>query len=243
MSALMTELDPDADFGRQGFRAHYKGLRWEQGDHLMIAGPTKAGKTTLMSKLVSKRSHVVVFVSKIKDPTFANEFKGWTRLTEWPKDGPPPWMNRILLWPKPVKNDLAATQRRQRAVFFDAMNRIASEGNRCVVIDEMLQMCDTKVLNLGNTVGQLCYFGRSSGISMVMLTQRPSWIPRVSKSSVTHAYVSKTADLDDLKSLSEMGGIDRRAVADRLLRLTDRHDYLYLNPQGDAPPAIVNTRR
>lgn len=230
-------------YARDPWQSHLPGLRWEQGDHVFIAGPTKAGKTTMMSRLVRKRSHVVVFVSKLKDDTFAREFKGWTRLEEWPKDGPPPWMTNILLWPKPVKDDLGATERKQRAVFEYAMNRISSQGNRCVVIDEMLMFVDPQILGLGKRVGQLHYFGRSSGISMLTLTQRPSWIPRVVMSSVTHAYIAKTTDGDDLKRLSELGSVDKRVVAHNLGRLPTRHDYVYLNPQGDASPAIVNTRK
>lgn len=227
---------------RHPFRDHYKELDWKQGEHIFIAGPTSAGKTTLMSKLVPKRSHVVVFVTKLHDETFKNEFNGWARLEEWPKEGPPAWQNRILLWPKAVKNDMAATLDKQRRVFSDAMNRIHTQGNRCVVVDEMLMFCDTRILNLGNQVGMLHYYGRSHGISMLTLTQRPAWIPRVVMSSVTHAYVAKTTDNEDIKKLSEMGGVDKREVAGNLMRLPDRHDYVYLNPQGDSPSVVVNTR-
>jgi energy-coupling factor transporter ATP-binding protein EcfA2 len=229
-------------YTRHPWQDHYSTLDWKQGEHIFIAGPTSAGKTTLMSKLVPRRSHVVVFVTKLHDETFAREFSGWNRLEEWPKGGPPPWMNRILLWPKPVKNNMAGTLAKQRAVFADAMDRIGTQGNRCVVVDEMLMFCDAKILNLGNTVGMLHYFGRSHGITMVTLTQRPAWIPRVVMSSVTHAYVAKTTDNEDLKRLSEMGGVDKREVGDSLKRLPDRHDYVYLNPQGDTRSVIVNTR-
>lgn len=218
--------------------------RWEQGDHLFVSAPTKAGKTTLVSKILPLRARVVVFVSKLKDDTFKREFKGWTILHEWPKGGPKSWQTHILLWPKAVDNDLDATTAVQRAVFHDALNRISTIGNWCVVIDETLMFSDPKYIGLGKQVGQLHYFGRSSGLTMVTLSQRPAWIPRVIMSSVTHAFVARIMDADDAKRLGDLGGnINKRAIVEALGNLPTRHDYLYLNPQGDASPVIVNTRK
>lgn len=218
--------------------------RWEQGDHLFISAPTKAGKTTLAAAILNLRSRVVVFVSKLKDETFRREFKGWTILREWPKNGPEPWQTHILLWPEAVKNDLDATTAVQRAVFRDALNRISTTGHWCVVIDETLMFTDPKYIGLGKQVGQLHYFGRSSGITMVTLSQRPAWIPKVIMSSVTHAFIARIMDADDAKRLGDLGGnINRREVVEQLGKLPTRHDYLYLNPQGDAAPVVVNTRK
>lgn len=222
---------------------HFRSLRWDQGDHILLSAPTKAGKTTMMRRLIEKRSHVVVFVSKMKDPTFRSEFKDFDILREWPKGGPKPWQTRILLWPS-AKDDVRDTLLHQRDVFRSALNAILKQGNRCVVIDESLMMNDPKLVGLGTEIGMMHYYGRSAGISMVDLTQRPSWIPKVIYSSVTHAYIAKTKDRDDARRLSDLGGIDPKEVAFNLVnpRLS-RHDYIYLNPLGDAAPAIVNTRK
>lgn len=230
-------------YSRLSWREHFDSLRWAQGDHLLISAPTKAGKTTMMRQLVEKRSHVVVFVSKMQDPTFSRDFRGWDRLEDWPSGGPRSWQNRVLLWPKPIKNNIRGTMLKQREVFANALNEILTQGNRCVVIDESLMMNDPKLLNLGTEIGMAHYYGRSAGITMVDLTQRPSWIPRVIYSSVTHAYIASTKDREDAKRLSEMGGIDAKEVSHNLMRLPTRHDYLYLNPLGDARPAVVNTRK
>lgn len=229
---------------RDHLRRMYKGPdRWEQGDHILIAAPTKAGKTTLMSKLVRMRSHVVILVTKQRDSTFRDEFKDWTIMREWPRNGPDPWENRILLWPKAVHGNKDATIANQRRVFGRALQHINDEGNRCVVFDETLYLTDPKYTNLGGWLSYLHYHGRSSGISLVSLTQRPAWIPVVVYSSVTHAYIARTRDRNDQKRLADMGGIDAREVGHNLNALTSRHDYVYLNPQGDAEPAIVNTRK
>jgi hypothetical protein len=224
----------------QPFATHMRTLKWEQGDHVLLSAPTKAGKTTLASKLISKRSHAVIFVTKMKDPTFQSEFRDWTRFYQW-KDIRP-YHTRVLLWPKPGKT-IRETLAIQRETFAYALDAIAREGNRAVIVDEALMFTDPKILGFGTEVGMMHYYGRSSGISMMTLTQRPAWIPKVIYSSVTHAYVARTRDKGDLKRLSDMGGIDPREVATSITQLPTRHDYLYLNPQGDASPVVVNSRK
>jgi len=216
---------------------------WKQGEHILISGPTGSGKTTMMSKLVRLRKRVVVFVTKGHDSTIEGEFKGWTVLEEWPKDGPKSWQTKILLRPKHVPDNMGATIQRMREVFYHALNRINSQGYWTVVIDESLLFNDPKFIGLAKEIGFLHYHGRSNGITMVNLTQRPAWIPTVIYSSVTHAWIARTRDANDLKRLGELGGIDTKSVQHNVTQLPTRQDYLYVNPQGDALPAIVNTRK
>lgn len=229
-------------YPRKSWHEHLRSLKWKQGEHMIICAPTGAGKTTMVQEVAQKRSHSVMFVSKMNDPTIVKEFKGWTRYQSWPKDGAPVWDKQILLWPKPEKT-LRDTLTKQREVFEDALNKIAREGNRCVIIDESLMMNDPKLIGLATEIGALHYYGRSAGISMVDLTQRPSWIPKVIYSSVAHAYVARTTDDMDAKRLSDLGSVDSREVGWNLKVLPDKHDYIYLNPHGDSKPVVVNTRK
>jgi hypothetical protein len=224
------------------FRQHMDSLRWAQGDHVIVAAPTKCGKSTLVSRLVEKRSHVVTLVAKLRDDTFGREYKGWARYEEWPRNGFPSWEKRILLWPKPEKT-LSATRAKHHYIFRNALDRLQTEGNRCCVIDEGLYVCDSGLLNMGKEVGMLFFFGRSAGITMVLNTQRPAWLPKVVYSSSTHAYIARTTDREDLKRLSDFGGINAREAAEDVRTLPTRHDFLYLNPQGSSRSVIVNTRR
>jgi hypothetical protein len=104
-------------------------------------------------------------------------------------------------------------------------------------------MCENRMLNLGDELGMLFYFGRSAGITMALLAQRPAWIPKVIYSSSTHAWIARTRDDGDLKRLSDFGGIDAKRVGEEIKTLQRRHDFLYLNPQGEAQPVVINTRR
>jgi hypothetical protein len=228
-------------FPRVRWQDHLDSLEWEQGDHILISAPTKSGKSTMVADLVEKRKHVAIMVSKLKDPTFETEFKNWKILREWPKKGPDLWDTRILLWPK-AKKTLETTIEHQREIFGPALDQIALNGNRCVVIDESLMMNDPQFIGKGRVVGLMHYLGRSAGVSVVDLTQRPAWIPKVIYSSVSHAYIARTRDRLDMARLADLGGIDARVLALNLMALPSRHDFVYVNPQGDASPCIVNTR-
>jgi hypothetical protein len=232
---------------RTPWRKHLQSVRWEQGDHILLAAPTRAGKTTMARKLIEKRGHTVVFVTKTHDSTIKNDYRGFYIARSWRDIVSQPWHEKVLLWPKAEKT-LMATARKQRDIFGEALDRIG-RGNRdgwsgwCCVVDESHYMTDPRYLNLGKEIAMLHHVGRSAGISMVDLTQRPSWIPKIVYSSVTHAWIARTRDMDDLKRLSDLGGIDPRQLRDSIVALPSRHDYVYVNPQGDARPVIVNTRK
>jgi len=59
-----------------------------QGDHILIAAPTKAGKTTMARRLIKKRGHTVVFVTKTHDDTIRNDYRGFYRAHSWSTYGP-----------------------------------------------------------------------------------------------------------------------------------------------------------
>ena len=241
----MTATATETAFAPAPWATHYRALQWRQGEHVLLAAPTSAGKTTMARKLADKRSHVIMLVTKTHDETIRAEFRGWDRVHSWSELKP--WHTKVLLWPKPGKT-LADTLNLQRDVMRDALDGIG-RGNRTgwsgwgVVVDESHYMTDPKFLNLGKEIAMLHHVGRSAGISMMDLTQRPSWIPKIIYSSVTHAYVARTRDAGDLKRLADLGGIDPRLTAHAVATLPTRHDYVYVSPQTDAPPAIVNTRR
>lgn len=219
-----------------------RALKWDQGDHVLIAAPTKAGKTTLAAQLLEKRSHVVMLVTKPKDETFAREYGKWERLERFPRGGLRDFQKRVLIWPRPQKT-IPLTIAYQREVMREAMDKLYHKGNRCVCIDEGLYFSDPKYVGMSTELGMMHYSARSSGLSMVTLTQRPSWLPKIVLSSITHGYFARTRDRDDLKKLAEIGSIDAREVGYNLGILPERHDYVYVNPQGDARPAVVNTKR
>jgi len=226
-------------FPRQSWKEHLQRLRWRQGEHVLIAAPNGGGKTTLAQQLVQRRSHVVTFATKPYDRTLNEEFADWSVVRKW--DDIEPYMDRVIIWPK-REPTLRATIAKQKEVFADAFDRIMTARGWCVLVDEMHYMTDRQFVGLWEEIALLHHVGRSSGITMVTLTQRPAFIPKIIYSSAIHAYIARTRDPADLKRLSELAGFDPRVIAKAVYELPNRHDYLYLNPQGDSPPVIVNTR-
>lgn len=243
-TASLTNASSVNRYERQPYAEHLARMArdWKQGEHILVCGPTSSGKTTLVRPMLERRSHVVGLFTKIKDPTILKEFAGWRRYEKWPKHGIPKDETRVMIWPKPGRT-LAETRIIHRDVMRDALDAVSREGNRCVYIDEGLYLADAKYGNLSADMGMLHYFGRSSGISMVTTAQRPFYLPKVILSSITHGYFARTRDRDDLKRLADIGSVDTKEVAANLAALEDRHDFVYLNPQGDGKPAVVNARR
>lgn len=185
------------------------------------------------SRILDIRDYVVVFVTKIHDDTISKDFPGYERIEKWPP--PKYWHNRVLLWPKP-ESTIRDTYKKQREVFKHAMDSIFRERNWCVAFDE--QHYTTRQLGLEVENAMLLQQGRSSGLSVVNGTQRPSWVPVVTYSSATHAMIWRTTYRDDLRRLSELGGVDMRDLQSNLLTL-DKHDFIYVNTRkGD----IVRSR-
>lgn len=223
-------------YNRMAFRPFMESMRWKQGEHILLASPTGTGKTTLAAQLIRKRSHVVVLASKTRDSTIQQSFRDCERITEWP---PRYDTNRVLLWPK-NKGDLADVIAVQRIEFKSCLNDVGKMGGWCVVIDEAHWL--SQFLKLDKEIAILHHQGRSSGVSMVVCTQRPAWIPRIVYSSASHVFLGQTASKDDIKSLASLGGVDAPQVLDTVQHI-GRHDLLYLNPMGDHAPVVINTRK
>lgn len=198
---------------------------WQQGEHVMVNGPTGVGKTTLISRILTARKYVVVFVTKIHDDTITKDFPDFERIYEWP---PKVQQNKVLLWPKPGKT-IAETSAIQRRVFRKAMDKIMIERNWCLVFDEQHYVCKELGLEKSNTMFQ--HQGRSSGISCVNGAQRPAWIPLITLSGSTHIFLWKNTFESDMKRLSDIGGINRRELEYNMLKLQDKHQFIYVNPR------------
>lgn len=208
-------------------------FQWKQGQHVLIIAPTGYGKTTLLASLLNRRNHVCILVSKTKDETFRTEFPSFSRVHEW-RDSYLP--SKVLLWPKEGKT-IRETKDIQRTVFRHALDRMFRERGWCVVFDEQYWACQMLGLSEENAAFQ--HVGRSSGLSAVNLTQRPAWVPVVSYSASDHAFLARTSFRQDLKRLSDLGGVDAKQLGDTLLKLP-KYDFVYVNTRHpEVAPVII----
>lgn len=223
-------------FERVPFRQFLSTFVWRQGEHVLVAGPTGCGKTTLSAKIANRRADVVVLVSKTRDDNLRNQYRGFKRVTEWP---PSRSDHKVLLWPKYGKTnaELLDTQKFQ---FRACMDDVGRTGGWCVIVDES-HWC-SQFLHLDREIAVLHHQGRSSGVSMMVLTQRAAWIPRIIYSSASHVFMGVPKTADDLKAFASIGGQDRKQMESALGSMS-HHDLLYLNPMGDHRPVIINTEK
>lgn len=198
-------------------------LRWKQGEHFALIGPTGLGKTTMLMNLLPLHPYVVVFATKPRDSSMDRLISsGYVRLERWSSLDPKTYPRRVI-WPNAMAMD---SRELQRTVFHDAFERIYREGNWTVALDETWWIDNE--LGLGSDIKVYLLQARSLGISLLAATQRPAWVPRELYTSSTHLMFWRTNDETDLRSISGIGwrsaDIIKRTVAD-----LDLFQVLYVN--------------
>lgn len=221
---------------------------WKQGEHVIISGATGSGKTALARKIdqirIDRGGAVMVFVCKLSpDKTILEDYKGFTRWDRW-KDRPPRDQSKVLLWPDISKAKTIDDKKAiQREVFSEAMDKLSNVGKWTVHFDEGLYLCDPEYMNLKSKIGMLHALGRSSKLTLITLTQRPSHLPLILYGSASHAFMGRTREAVDVKRLAEMGGKQSARATAAMITGASRHDFLWIPVAPDWDPELVNMRR
>lgn len=146
---------------------------------------TESGKSTLISRMVGNRDHVVVLRSK-------NDSVKWPgmRRSKFAK---------ILDDPRYDRVEIAPDYENQQLEFARALDKIWKAGGFTTVVDETHHLDDE--LGLRKLLNRLLQQGRDPGrISMVCGMQRPSTITRFCLGESTH-IISFGMDSRDVKIL------------------------------------------
>jgi hypothetical protein len=208
-------------------------MTWEQGEHAAVIGPTGQGKTTLSLALLHQREYVTVFATKPRDETldrFATEH-AYSRHSSWPyhlraTKSRWPWVKhspRRILWPDARRLD---AEDHQRDEFRKAMADIYTQGSWCVYFDELFVMSNQ--LKLSKEVKTYLMQGRSMGISTVIASQRPAFIPLEVYDQSTHLFFCRDNDEANLRRISGVGFLSARQIRDTIPSLR-KHQFLYIN--------------
>lgn len=212
--------------------------RWNQtfnGEHVFIYGETGSGKTDLAIRLANSEPYSVFIVTKPGDPIFRDKkLNGWSRMRQWK---PQSSDNHIVLSATPGK-DMVAERINQKALLPPALDAIYRAKGWTVVFDEGMHMSTT--LGMKQQISDFFYLGRAHGLTGIMCSQRPAWIPQIVPQSCEHAFLSRSRKADDLNRLAELG-LDRNEMRNIMRTLTNKHDFVYIDTQGELPVQIVNT--
>lgn len=208
------------------------GNEWKQGQHVVVSGGTGSGKTMLARSILQERikrgGFVIVFVSKLNpDKTILEQYKGFTRWTEFKKN-PGPHESKVLLWPDTKGKSAREALPIQKKVFGDAFDGLSKVGKWTVLIDEGLYTCAPEFLNLAQPLAMAHALGRSSHLTLITNTQRPSHLPLIIYGSASAAFVAQTPEDVDMRRLANLSARQSsKALGERIKQLP-RHEFLFI---------------
>ena len=199
---------------------------WEQGEHVSIIGPTGTGKSALTVDLCKVRTFRVFCITKPADEKLEKALLrgGYVKVPAFPK-APPDDIDKYLLWPPGSGSISSGGHEQQRVVLRDAFTKIfegprgGRPGRWCVILDEARYIADPSYLGLRREVNQLLIQGRSILISMMLLFQRPSWVPPEAYDQASHLFIAGDNDKRNIQRFREIGGVDGDEVAATVQRL------------------------
>lgn len=198
-------------------------LDWKQGEHVGLIGPTGQGKTSLLMELLPLRQYVAVFATKPRDDSMDRLItRGYLRMDKW-ASMPPERAPRRVLWPDASSIDSVD---KQQAEFKHAFQAIYREGGWALVVDEGFYVAD--MLGLKREMKMIWTQGRALGVSFVVATQRPAWVPREMYDGSTHMFFWRINDRTDLEKIQGMGAAPSDTVRILVAGL-ERYQCLYVN--------------
>ena len=211
----------------------------KQGEHVTLVGPTGAGKTELVARLLETEPYWVAFSTKRRDPTLQQLHRLHPVIVQRGRDVNVEVARRFILQPAWNKRLSSADQDKRHAQeFSDALNETFWQTGWTTAIDEGEYLY--RHLKVTAPIDRQLTQGRSQGNTVIMGTQRPRYVTLHAYEQATHLFIWRMSDLANITRAAELAGVNRRAVADVVSQL-GRHDVMYVNTvTGDM--LVTNTR-
>lgn len=208
---------------------------YTQDQHATICGPTGCGKSIVLTELlIPCQPYPVFFSTKPRDATveasaMMGKDWGWT---DDPQDIHPDVHRKWVVGLKKF-GDPDSVKERHRDLFGKTLRRCFSQPGWAMDIDEGRYVCDPEYLGLRGLVAQYYIQGRSDHKSVVLLTQRPRWVPLEAFDQATHLFFFNDDDEQNVKRMAEAAGASRRQFEEIIphLEISEKKggQFLYYN--------------
>lgn len=201
---------------------------WEQGQHICLLGLTGSGKTTLGLHLLDQAAaqsgaHVFALGVKARDKTLVDT--GWPIIDEWPPSWEEREGGRLVVWPPYTRPSTARRHTAERVA--QVLDEVMLEGGWRFLIDEMQYIVQT--LGLRSILDEYWNGARSSGISVIGASQRPTWVSRSGVTQVEWLITFNINDVDDRARAAEICG-SRKLFMPAIESLRKpRHEFLMVH--------------
>lgn len=191
-----------------------------------VLGPTGSGKSYFATRLLHQRvtrsgAHAVIVATKPADSTLRKMTKkGWVLRRTWP---PSYGENRVIFWPASGRpSEGTGRQRHAIATMMDDLWK--ADANLIILFDELAYL--EHELGLSRLTTKMFREGRSLGLSLMAMTQRPRYVSRYMHSETSWIVAFKPDDQDDALRVAEILG-DRRYFKDQLMELRE-HEFIVI---------------
>lgn len=194
------------------------------GEHVALIGPTGQGKTTFMHNLYPLHPFTTLLGTKQRDASIDSFVTaGFIELAEWKQLPAMDYPRRVIRPKAPTLGSLVPVQRK---VMADAIEHVFAEGSWDLFIDEGYYI--DEVLKLSALLRLIYTQIRSAGVSIVLATQRPAWVPVEVYDQSTHLFFWNDGDARNLRRLTELSVRNQKALREIIPHL-EMHQVLYMN--------------
>lgn len=220
---------------------------YKPGEHVVFAGPTQRGKTTLAFQLLQVTSSpdlpAYVIVVKPRDPTVSEWAKKlhYRVIHEWP---PPPSLKHsklmgkkvsgYVIWPRlgDIYKDPIVLQDVHRRMMADRYTSAVRGKKSIIMADETLAL--SKELKLDTEMRGILTRGGAMDCGIWVFVQKPTASGETSVwayGNSEHLFLFRDPDARNRQRFDEIGGVDPGEVDEITMKL-DPYQALYIKRTG-----------
>lgn len=197
--------------------------------NLAEVGKAGSGKSTLARELALMRDRVVLFGTKMEDEPLYGPLQkqGYVIQDYW--DPTDTRQERVIFRP-PLKDPSQEEIAKQREAFRYALVRAWQVGGWTLWFDEVRYL--TEQLRLKDELNLLWLQGRSIGLTILGLTQRPVSVPLNMFEQSRFLITFRITGLEDRRSMAAYAG-DAMPVVMEVARVLEPKEFLFVDTELD----------